>query len=497
MIDTKSKSRPSSVPCMAFAVLIAASLTVGSLVVSTSAVAAATSDNTVYALGAATFAGSLSPAPKPRFVGIAGLADGTGYWLVTGSGRVYARGSAPKLGSVDPKVLNAPVKGIVATPTSNGYWVFTKKGRIFPFGDATRHGSPTSSPDAGVITAMAASPSGAGYWMVNIAGKVFGYGDASLYGSLYGAALTGFVIAIVPSLSGGGYLLATTSGTVHGFGDASFHGSLAPGEAASPIVAMARTATGDGYWLAAEGGRIFNKGGAPNLGDPYPLLPTRQLVAFTAMSVGGTGGWAVVQPRPDSYVLLGRGSSGSMVESMQRRLRSLGYWVAVDGQFGPLTEQALFAFQKYERLARTGTYTMRDRARLGDARRPVPRSTTGDLIELDVARQIIFVVRGGRTLWVFATSTGTEEPYVFEGGTYIAHTPLGHFSIYREIDGIRVSHLGKLWRPKYFSGGVAFHGSGSIPPYPASHGCSRLSFDAMDFIWENNLMARGSPVWSY
>jgi lipoprotein-anchoring transpeptidase ErfK/SrfK len=36
-----------------------------------------------------------------------------------------------------------------------------------------------------------------------------------------------------------------------------------------------------------------------------------------------------------------------------------------------------------------------------------------------------------------------------------------------------------------------------VPPYPASHGCVRLSNAAMDFFWNQYLAPIGSPVWVY
>jgi hypothetical protein len=55
--------------------------------------------------------------------------------------------------------------------------------------------------------------------------------------------------------------------------------------------------------------------------------------------------------------------------------------------------------------------------------------------------------------------------------------------------------LGEIYRPKYFVGGVAVHGSNSIPNYPASHGCVRVSVPAMDWIWDSGIMPMRSPVW--
>ena len=50
------------------------------------------------------------------------------------------------------------------------------------------------------------------------------------------------------------------------------------------------------------------------------------------------------------------------------------------------------------------------------------------------------------------------------------------------MDGMDISPLGQLWRPRYYYGGYAIHGSDSIPPYPVSHGCVRLSYPAIDWI---------------
>jgi lipoprotein-anchoring transpeptidase ErfK/SrfK len=67
-----------------------------------------------------------------------------------------------------------------------------------------------------------------------------------------------------------------------------------------------------------------------------------------------------------------------------------------------------------------------------------------------------------------------------------------------QINGLDISPLGQLWRPKFFTGtGIAFHGSPSIPPYPASHGCVRMTNAAIDWIWANNIIPLGTAVWVY
>jgi lipoprotein-anchoring transpeptidase ErfK/SrfK len=41
------------------------------------------------------------------------------------------------------------------------------------------------------------------------------------------------------------------------------------------------------------------------------------------------------------------------------------------------------------------------------------------------------------------------------------------------------------------------HGDSDVPPYPVSHGCARVSNEAIDWIWSNNLAPIGTEVWVY
>ena len=79
----------------------------------------------------------------------------------------------------------------------------------------------------------------------------------------------------------------------------------------------------------------------------------------------------------------------------------------------------------------------------------------------------------------------------------MALTPEGSFHVERQINGTRISDLGELYRPKYFTGGYAIHGSPSIPPYPASHGCVRVSNGAINFLWDSGSLPIGTPVLVY
>ena len=193
------------------------------------------------------------------------------------------------------------------------------------------------------------------------------------------------------------------------------------------------------------------------------------------------------------------GERGDEVGALQQRLTDLGYWLGTaDGTYGQLTRQAVMAFQKAQGLSRDGIAGAATLAALDAASRPAPRLPSGSHLEIDLARQLLLVVEGGQTRYVLNTSTGNGEAYANPGGgTAVATTPAGTFSIYRQIDGLREAPLGTLYRPKYFTGGIAIHGSGSIPAHPASHGCARLTNSAMDLLWSSGLANVGTPVHVY
>ena len=190
------------------------------------------------------------------------------------------------------------------------------------------------------------------------------------------------------------------------------------------------------------------------------------------------------------------GDAGPAVSDLQRHLRAAGYWLGQpDGTYGLLTEQAVTAFQKVEGLAPDGVAGPTTLAALADAGRPTTRAT-GDLIEIDKARQVLLVVRDGAVVWALNTSTGTERPYRVDGRTELADTPVGRWKVTWSVDGVDVGELGALYRPRYFHGdGIAVHGYHSVPAYPASHGCARVTEAAMDWIWAAELMPMGSTVW--
>ncbi len=199
---------------------------------------------------------------------------------------------------------------------------------------------------------------------------------------------------------------------------------------------------------------------------------------------------------PPSDRILSTGDSGPQVAAVQERLAELRYWVGpIDGVYGTLTEQAVYAFQKVNDLLVDGVVGPEVRAALDDPAPYEPETSTGDIMEVDKTDQVLAHVVDGQVDLVWNTATGTGNPYTFEGEQRIADTPSGRHQISWQVDGVREAALGDLYRPKYFHrDGIAIHGYGNVPPTPASHGCVRVTRAAMDHIWATGMAPEGSTV---
>jgi peptidoglycan hydrolase-like protein with peptidoglycan-binding domain len=193
---------------------------------------------------------------------------------------------------------------------------------------------------------------------------------------------------------------------------------------------------------------------------------------------------------------LGVGASGAAVSALQQRLIDLRYDLPeVNGTFGPATQQAVYAFQKVNGMARTGRATDDVLARLASAGVPplmVP-GASGTHVEIDVARQVLFFVKGGSLFKIVPVSTGSGQRFCVKGDCSTAVTPGGSYHVYGKYRGWQTGNLGKLYSPSYFNGGIAVHGATSVPPYPASHGCARVPMTSADWLFAS--MPVGMPVY--
>jgi hypothetical protein len=119
------------------------------------------------------------------------------------------------------------------------------------------------------------------------------------------------------------------------------------------------------------------------------------------------------------------GSHGPAVRALKRRLWELRYALpSVDAGFGYKTYEAVIAFQKVHRMARTGRVERAFWRTLWWTSSPQPRVRRGDYLEVDKSRQVLMEVREGKVSRVIHVSTGAT-----------GNTPIGTWRVYSEIAG--------------------------------------------------------------
>lgn len=195
------------------------------------------------------------------------------------------------------------------------------------------------------------------------------------------------------------------------------------------------------------------------------------------------------------------GMSGPDVRALQRQLKALHYDVGpITGTFGFDTAHAVVAFEKVQGLDRDGVVGAAVFKAFDDPHRlhlHHPEDAVGAAIEVDLRHQVVIYGARGKVRRILDSSTGGGYYYTGSDGTQQkAITPTGHFHVVYKRDGWVTSDLGTLYRPAYFNySGYAIHGEGEVPPYPASHGCVRITVPAMDRL--NAKIPVGLSVWIY
>jgi lipoprotein-anchoring transpeptidase ErfK/SrfK len=187
------------------------------------------------------------------------------------------------------------------------------------------------------------------------------------------------------------------------------------------------------------------------------------------------------------------------IAEAEQLLANLGYMVeSPDGKLDFMSRHAVMAFQKVEGLKRTGELTASVLEKIREAATPKAKYSGAAHIEVDLKRQVLFMVNdeGNITLIVPISSGSGEKYYDKQRKKWeVASTPRGEFSIERKINGHRKAPLGMIYYPSYFKQGWAIHGSNSIPPRPASHGCVRVPRGADKKLFK--MMPVGMKIYLY
>lgn len=220
-----------------------------------------------------------------------------------------------------------------------------------------------------------------------------------------------------------------------------------------------------------------------------PGLPPRSAERFV-FDIPGFEGWT-------SWIAA---SEADRIQHVQQVLTELGFYRgAVDGRRSRRLDAAIVAFHKATDRPRDTSWSPIDEVNAERWEPDVPiRPSEPDRVEIDIDRQVLYVFGDDVLRAVLPISSGNGKPYRHPFGYRVsaATTPEGNFTFYRRIDGIRRAPLGTLYRPWYFRGGFAVHGSSSVPPWPASHGCVRVTNWDADFLAETLGIGLPVHVWS-
>jgi hypothetical protein len=195
--------------------------------------------------------------------------------------------------------------------------------------------------------------------------------------------------------------------------------------------------------------------------DVFPGVPTQSPLTLRYLQ---TPNVPVPAPRkaklppPDAHT-----------KQIQQRLIVLGFLGGrADGRLGPATANGILAFQKWERLRRTGALDTATESRLSTATRPLPLSLgrSGKRAEILLDRQVALLIENNKVVRTIAVSTGKPS----------TPTPPGTYRVYAKIRRWWSTPF-REWLPYAlpFVGGIAFHEFLDVPIYPASHGCVRQS----------------------
>ena len=192
---------------------------------------------------------------------------------------------------------------------------------------------------------------------------------------------------------------------------------------------------------------------------------------------------------------LGNGARGAEVAALEKRLDALLYDVGkVDDVYDQNTAYGVMAFQKVQGMARTGRATDDVIAALATATQPPALVPDGgeNRVEVDIPRQVLFLYKANTLQKIVTISSGSNQRFCSEGWCRRAVTPGGSYGFYRQGRGWETGPLGSLYNPIYFNGGIAVHGSRSVPAQPASHGCIRIPMSVAE--WFPSAVHIGMPV---
>jgi len=173
------------------------------------------------------------------------------------------------------------------------------------------------------------------------------------------------------------------------------------------------------------------------------------------------------------------GDKSKEVYEIEKRLIRLSFNPGkVDEVYDIKTKYAVRAFQSVCGIKPTGIVDEETLEKLKNPKKlHVENRYIKDLIEIDLTRQILIFISRERIRHIIPISSGRTG----------YDTPTGYYTIKSFLPGwhevVNKPWTGMMYNSIYFHRSYAIHGSTSVPPYPASHGCIRITSWDADLIY--------------
>ena len=237
------------------------------------------------------------------------------------------------------------------------------------------------------------------------------------------------------------------------------------------------------------------------------LPPTTTTLVPTTTTIPTT----VQQPAADPTLpvldwgtIMGPGATGPIVAAFEQRLANLHFDPgAVDGVYDQATLYAVQTLQKIMGIRPAGRLGFAEAEYLRTFQYPQPLHPDAEpnRTEIDVTHQVLTLYENYQVRLITTTSTASGVHYCYDTPKNnptqhvceVATTPSGRFTYYLFRQGWDKGVLGALYNPFYFNKGIAVHGYESVPPTPASHGCSRIPMHIAEYF--HTLVHQGDPVY--